>query len=293
MVFNNLFKTLDKISINKCKKPNEPVTYQQLEHIIDNNRSIYFYDWVVFFITMIFFVWFVINTYNIGWATTQMNKFLESTSGTHAKNSPDYEKYKEILEYITHLKSVRPYVRSIVICFLLIVFCRDSVNRINPMLKDKCITPRFVYVFNLVMILLFGYLGYQIYIYSTKTSKYFNEYGKIKYSSQYNNLNELGEGKISIDYEEEDFVFVNPYLWIFVFFLLFSIVLSIIATFRKNKEDLEFYFNFLFGAEMISLLSKLYLLEIINNSTKDTVNKEYKIVFNETNLEIEKIKKKP
>lgn len=286
MVFNDLFKKLDKISINKCKKPNEPVTYQQLEHIIDNNRSIYFYDWVVFFISIIFFVWFAINTYNIGWATTQMNQFLEpSKIGTHDNKSIEYKTYKEISEYITHLKSVRPYVRSIVICFSLIVFCRASVNRINPMLKDKCITPRFVYVFNLVMILLFGYLGYQIYIWFTKTLKYYIEYGHVPKSIQDKNLKELTDGNIIIDYKNEDFV--NPYLWIYLFFLLFSIVLSIIARFRKNKEDLEFYFNFLFGNEMISLLSKLYLLEIINNSTKDTVNKEYNIVFNNDNLDIQ------
>ena len=56
--------------------------------------------------------------------------------------------------------------------------------------------------------------------------------------------------------------YINKYWWILLFVFLCFLVISIIANFRKNTEDLMFYLEFLIGGDMTSLLSKLYLKSI-------------------------------
>lgn len=279
MVFNNLFKKLDKITINKCKKPNEPVTYQQLESIIQNNRSINFYDWVFYFMFYIFIIGFLLNRYTSQWAKEQKYQFCEQNKGTEIPFSlltdSNYSQYNYINDLINMVDSAKPYIRGMVICFSLIQYFRSSLNRITPILKDKCITPRVAYVFNVVLILLYGILAYQIYMWFSIRIKL----NKISENKQFSAIGKLQEST-SIKFETK---FINKYLWILLFVYLCTIVLSIIANFRKNTEDLMFYFEFLIGGDMSSLLFKLYMLELINTSTiieqTGNIDDDYTITF--------------
>ena len=172
-----------------------------------------------------------------------------------------------------------------VICFSLIQYFRSSLNRITPILKDKCITPRVAYVFNIVLILLYGILAYQIYMWFSKRIKV--EDGNVD-SKQVDALEKLWENpRTSIKFKTN---FINKYAWILLFVYLCTIVLSIIANFRKNKEDLMFYFEFLIGGDMSSLLSKLFLLELINTSTMieqtGNIDDDYTITFDTEKLTI-------
>ena len=64
----------------------------------------------------------------------------------------DATQYKALNDLINLVDSVKPYVRGMVICFSLIQYFRSSLNRITPILKDKCITPRVANVFYVVLI---------------------------------------------------------------------------------------------------------------------------------------------
>lgn len=291
MVFNNLFKKLDKITINKCKKPNEPITYQQLESIIQNNRSIYFYDWAFFFIFCILIIGFLLNRYTLQWAKKQRYEFCKKNNGntfkkpTSSLSINEYTQYKALNDLINLVDSVKPYVRGMVICFSLIQYFRSSLNRITPILKDKCRTPRVAYVFYVVLILLYGILAYQIYMWFSKRIE-------VDHSVEGEQLDALGKlwenSTTSINFETK---YINKYSWIYIIVVLCSYVLSIIANFRKNTEDLMFYLEFLIGGDMTSLLSKLYLLELINTSTMieqtGNIDDDYTITFDEQNLKIE------
>ena len=299
MVFNDLFKKLDKININKCKKPNEPVTYQQLEHIIDKNRSINFNDWAFFFITFIFIIAVVLNHYTLQWAQNKKFEFvirnIESNRVVTIGNTNlNYDEYKKLDDFIKVVDSIKPYVRGMLICFSLIQYCRSSLNRITPILKDKCITPRVAYVFNLVLYLLYVILAYQIYMWiSMRSSEAVSADMKADQINEFGNLADKLSDVTKLS-EQFDTKYLNKYVWIILFVFLCGYVLSIISHFRKNKEDLRFYLEFLFGGDMISLLSKLYILEVINTSTmiKSTGNiDDYDINFNEDNLIIEKKQK--
>jgi len=298
MVFNDLFKKLDKISINKCKKPNEPVTYQQLESIIQNNRSIYFNDWVFFFIYMIFLSGFVLNTYFLQLAKKKMYEFCKKNHGNSfqnkdnwGNNNEEYKTYNQLNDFIKFVESVRPFVRGMVICFALIQYCRSSVNRITPILKDKCITPRVAYVFDVVMILLLVLLVYQIYMWLSmrmKQSSHVNDEQK-KDLDELVSTSTMSTSMSTSTLPEFDVKISNKYSWI----ILFLYICSIIAHFLKLKDDLMFYLEFLFGGEMLFLLLKLYSLEVINSATmiKTGDIDDFNIVFDDNELKITKIEK--
>jgi hypothetical protein len=295
-----MVNNLDKLS--KCKK--DPITYIELEQVINLNRVNFLADVLMFVIFVILVLWYSYNTLALGMNKFAMNKFVETYQREEAykSGSNEYDTYENLNKQISHLTSTGKYLMTMFTCFIIADFFRRSANTYEPILKDKCtnVTKRIVYINTLRVVA--GLLAIPI-LYAfielvNKSIKYYKSLGySFKGTGTFWYISILGLYDIATFKQTrgniEDFVlpsksmrnadflknFYNelagkvftPTLILFCMYLVALVVLLIISLYKKDPKIIK-RFTSLMNGNVVWLLLQFYILEALRYPIKNIMN---------------------
>lgn len=309
-----MVNNLDKLS--KCKK--DPITYIELEQVINSNRATFIADVLMFVIFVILVLWYSYNTLALGMNKFAMNKFVEEyqREQSYDSNTDVYKTYEKLNKHISHLTSTSKYLKTMFICFIVADFFRRSANTDEPILKDKCtnVTTRIVYVNTLRVFagLLAVPILYALIELVQKSKTYYMSLGynfnvgTVWYISILNltisNINIRDRIEDVVDpsksmrnadflkdfYKELAGKLFTPTFIIFCMYLVVLVVLLIISLYKKDPKIIKI-FTSLMNGNFVWLLIQYYIVELLRYTIKNimnTNNYNAKISVNDTNEKI-------
>ena len=291
-----MVNNLDKLS--KCKK--DPITYIELEQVINSNRATFIADVLMFVIFVILVLWYFYNTLALGMNKFAMNKFVEKYQGkSYDSATNEYKTYEKLNKQISHLKSTRKNLGTMFISFILADFFRRSANTEEPILKDKCtnVTTSIVYVNTLRVIA--GLLAVPIlYALMELVQKSIKHYKSLDYNFNvgtvlYISILNFTISNINIRDTIEEFVdpsksmrnanflkdfnkeltgkLFTPTFIVFCIYLVLLVVLLIISLYKKDPKIIK-RFTSIMNGNVVWVLLQFYIVESLTYPIKNIMN---------------------
>lgn len=314
MILKTFLKKLDSVNSNFCKKPNEPIKYVEVQNIAESIVLKQRIDWFLFVVYLVLLIIYLTNTIIVGAFKLSEHDIIENIienenifegkSKEIKDDNDDYDLYLIFKRNKEYFQSVRTIIKQFFIAFIILVCTYSYKFDYTNIFKDKCISNKILIGFlSISLIILLPVLYFKFQEYWKKANERLNfvienkdnfkdKLGLVLLSVLTNFLRMFDEIISNITKKE-----TRPItFYVVVVYAIFGILLNFSTNLLKKKEDIDFYFGFIFNLKIFYLLIKIMIIEFLDNCIKKVESKseKYKISVNKdgtptiTNISIKK-----